>query len=39
MVSILFKEGIKSGIIKPFRTNIFKANDVEKAFRFMARYL
>lgn len=27
---------LDAGIIKPFKTNIYKANEIEKAFRFLA---
>jgi hypothetical protein len=38
MVSNLFEEGVKSGVVKALKTNVFEATEVEQAFRFMARY-
>jgi fatty acid synthase, animal type len=32
----MLERDMKSGIIKPLRTNIFKANQVEQAFRLLA---
>lgn len=32
----LVENDIKRGVVKPLKTNIFEANDVEQAFRFMA---
>ena len=32
----LIMEDIRSGIIKPLKTNVFKANEIEQAFRFLA---
>lgn len=32
----LLKADLGKGIIKPLKTNIFKSNEIEKAFRFMA---
>jgi fatty acid synthase, animal type len=29
-------EDAKRGIVKPLKTNVFEANEIEKAFRFMA---
>lgn len=35
-VRSLVDNDIKRGVVKPLKTNIFEANDVEQAFRFMA---
>jgi fatty acid synthase len=32
----LFHNDFKNGIIKPLKTNVFKRNELEKAFRFLA---
>jgi fatty acid synthase, animal type len=29
-------EDVKRGIVKPIKANVFEANEIEKAFRFMA---
>lgn len=29
-------DGLKSGVIKPIKANVFEASEVDKAFRFMA---
>ena len=36
-VAELLKEGIKQGAVKPLNTTVFKHDDVEGAFRFMAQ--
>lgn len=36
IVQKLVDDDIKSGIVKPLKANVFDANDVEQAFRFMA---
>ncbi|KAK9884293.1 hypothetical protein WA026_005245 [Henosepilachna vigintioctopunctata] len=35
-ISFLLAQGIEMGAVKPLSTNIFKMDEVEKAFRFMA---
>lgn len=35
-VKDLLADGIKKGIVKPLRTNVYEANDIEQAFRFLA---
>ena len=35
-MKIMIERDIKSGIIKPLKTNIFEASQVEQAFRFLA---
>lgn len=32
----LLDQGIKQGVIKPLKTNVYPANQIEQAFRFMA---
>jgi fatty acid synthase len=32
----LIMEDIRSGIIKPLKSNVFKANEIEQAFRYLA---
>jgi fatty acid synthase, animal type len=36
IVTKLLDDDIKSGIVKPLKTNVFNANELESAFRFMA---
>ncbi|NXG73396.1 FAS synthase, partial [Baryphthengus martii] len=36
-VSELLKKGIKDGVVKPLRSTVFKKEEVEAAFRFMAQ--
>ncbi|KAM9817197.1 fatty acid synthase [Neosynchiropus ocellatus] len=36
-VSLLLKEGIKEGVVQPLKTTVFKRDNVEDAFRFMAQ--
>lgn len=33
---LLIEKDIKSGVIKPLKTNVFRASEVEQAFRFLA---
>ncbi|NXE39642.1 FAS synthase, partial [Ptilorrhoa leucosticta] len=37
LVSELLKKGIKDGVVKPLRSTVFKKEEVEAAFRFMAQ--
>ncbi|KFP09893.1 Fatty acid synthase [Egretta garzetta] len=37
IVSELLKKGIKDGVVKPLRRTVFKKEEVEAAFRFMAQ--
>ncbi|NXI49651.1 FAS synthase, partial [Chloroceryle aenea] len=37
IVSDLLKKGIKDGVVKPLRRTVFKKEEVEAAFRFMAQ--
>uniref|UniRef100_A0A4W6DNU3 Fatty acid synthase n=1 Tax=Lates calcarifer TaxID=8187 RepID=A0A4W6DNU3_LATCA len=36
-VSQLLKEGIMGGVVQPLKTTVFKSNQVEEAFRYMAQ--
>lgn len=36
-VSQLLKEGIQGGVVQPLKTTVFKREQVEEAFRFMAQ--
>lgn len=32
----MIKEGLANGVIKPLKTNVFEANEIQNAFRFLA---
>ena len=36
VVQKLVEDDIKAGVVKPLKTNVFEASEVEQAFRFMA---